>query len=329
MKNLKYLLLMIGSALGYWMIFPVQAQDLNQVGLIVQFDDATISTYCISFTGDSISGYDVLQQSGLEVLAAFDPMGAALCKIAGAGCSVDNCFCQFPPNYWSYWHMSNNNWSYSQQGASNYQVQDGGIEGWRWGKGEPPTVNYAFDEICKPATETSTATPTETNTPIPVVTTSQPTETSDLIDDEGTDGDSTPFTVYYENFSENQAIQSPTWTPTSTMVITTSNAPIDFQTLTPTIQSEITNTPSPTQKIKATSLRATRQAKKTQESLQKTMENISTPTVLIIPSATETPDVTTPNNQGIIKFLIALFLLITLAILGSWQLKKRGQTLNH
>ena len=310
--------------LAYRIVLPAQAQDQHQIGLIIQFDDETINTFCISFTGDSLSGYDVLQKSGLNILAAFDPVGAAICKIENTGCSIDNCFCQSPPNYWSYWHLVNNQWEYSQLGSTLIQLQNGAVEGWRWGNGQPPSVLYTIDEICVPATETPT--PTETST-----LTSTPTLTASLItlNDDEEENDNVPFTLYIDNSSGNGITPSVSQTPTPTIFeLSTSSPSVTTEPSATSLsnRSAATASPcvSPTLKIKATSLKATRIAKKTQDSLQKTRENISTPTTQPIPASTEvpTPIQTIPSNQALIKFLAVIVLLLAIGIAGTLLLKK-------
>lgn len=319
MKYLKSLILLILlSALGSYFALPAQADDPHRAGLVVQLDNSTIITRCIEFSEDSISGYDVLVRSGLNVEASFDAMGAAICSINGVGCPIDNCWCDFPPNYWSYWHQSGNNWVYSQLGASNYRVHDGDIEGWRWGNGSPLTRTYSMNEICISATATPTASITPSSTG-----TVEPTNYSVQGEND------TPFTLYIDSSSKSETTPSVTWTSVSApsgVEISSPSATIDVQMFTPTVTQPIfTDTPlfTPTQKIKATSLRATRQAIKTQESLKKTMENTtSTPTIM--PSPTEIPQPADSENNGIIKFLIMLIVLLVLASLGIWLMKNRG-----
>jgi hypothetical protein len=144
----------------------------------------------------------LLRYSNLNVIV--DPssgFGEAICKISdgphGDGCDypLDDCFCQCQGVdcvYWAYYHLENNAWEYSGQGASTYRVRDGDVEGWAWGPGsygggpsdtEPPII--PFDQICivdtptplpteTPVAETPTATftasPTPTITPTPTVT---------------------------------------------------------------------------------------------------------------------------------------------------------------
>ncbi|MBN1536964.1 MAG: hypothetical protein JW908_09555 [Anaerolineales bacterium] len=317
--------MILSLALCYWIIIPAHADDQNHIGLVVQFDDSNIVTKCISFSGDSINGYEVLQQSGLTVLADFSSMGAAMCKIGDVGCGEDNCWCQFPPTYWSYWHMAGNNWSYSQLGASLYNVQNGAVEGWRWGEGDPPTQIYSFDDICISAT----VTPTASDTPIPTTTTVQPTETTNVTT-EVSNENSTPYTIYFDtssSSSSSSATPSPSFTPASTSAVLsatfTPDTPIEIQgaTLIVEIVDSVTPTITPTEKIKAAHAKATRQAKKTENCLKETMENFIPPTVL--PSPTEIPPPAASENQGMFKFMAVLILLLFLASVGAWVLKKR------
>lgn len=163
-------LLVVGSAF---------AQSTNQVGIVVQYGDGTLVTYCVSFTGDTISGYDALLATGLNVEAAFDPsMGAAVCRIDSQGCPASDCFCQMP-DYWSYWHQQNGAWIYSQSGVSNSILHAGDVDGWRWGAGDPPVDAPNFDAICAPAATDTPVPPTNTlapptDTPLPPTPTPTP-----------------------------------------------------------------------------------------------------------------------------------------------------------
>ena len=118
----------------------------SKAGLAVTLPDGSSVFRCVEFSGESISGFDLLASSGLVIDTSFNPsMGNAVCGIEGQGCKSDNCFCGMP-NYWSYWHIENNEWAYSAVGANTYQVSAGGVDGWSWGDQPPGPVN--FDQIC-------------------------------------------------------------------------------------------------------------------------------------------------------------------------------------
>ncbi len=162
--------LLIVAVIGQPLI-PAHAMRPNRVGLVVMHGDGSTITRCIEFNESELSGYDVLQRSGLEIVAAQDSgAGAAICAVDGEGCPKSSCLTCDVPNYWSYWHLEGSTWIYSPVGASTYKVNDGDVEGWRWGGGDPPSV-IPFDQICAPP---PTDTPTPTDTPVPVTDTPAP-----------------------------------------------------------------------------------------------------------------------------------------------------------
>ncbi len=176
------------------------AQSPSRTALIVQFGNSEVFTACVSYPEQSISGYELLRRSGLTLVTEGDPSyGLAVCKISDGyhrdGCDypLDDCFCQRQGNtsiYWAYHHLVNNEWRYSDVGASAYQVRNGMVEGWAWGPGQintsgvtPPKLS--FEQICvstpTPPTPTPTLTlaPTATPTRIPTASVS-PTPTPTL-----------------------------------------------------------------------------------------------------------------------------------------------------
>ncbi len=157
---------------------PGVVQAVNRAGLVVQFGDGSVQTYCIPFTSPSITGYDLLQASGnLQVIydTANSGLGASVCKINNDGCNFPlvECFCQCQGIncvYWSYFHLrGDNTWSYSRVGASSHSLQNGSVDGWRWGIGTlttaPPPPVYTFDQLCS---TTGTWTPSPTLSPTTV-----------------------------------------------------------------------------------------------------------------------------------------------------------------
>ena len=158
----------------------VRAQSPNQVGLVVQFGDGRTITRCITFPEPEINGFDILQRSGLETVAShISGSGAAICAIEGEGCGAADCFCQCRGStcvYWSFWRLDGGAWIYAPLGGTMTTAHHGDVEGWRWGKGQPPAA-IVFDQICAaqpavagtppatPAMEASSATPTATDLP--------------------------------------------------------------------------------------------------------------------------------------------------------------------
>jgi len=154
------------------------AQTENRAGLVIHFDENRTETFCISFDTDTITGYELLQKSNHVIISSFEAQGAAICKIDTIGCPSSDCFCQSPPDYWSYWHLDNENWTYSSQGSSGYEVHDGDVDGWAWGSGQPPPT-LSYDQICSGATETPTPTLSKTSSPTqPLSNTATPTSSA-------------------------------------------------------------------------------------------------------------------------------------------------------
>ncbi|MBX3015060.1 MAG: hypothetical protein KF832_26305 [Caldilineaceae bacterium] len=178
----------IGLLVGCWLLIvtePIWAQTGNQAALVVVHGNGSVITQCIDFSEPQLSGYDLLQRSGLDLNVEVAGMGAAICRIDHEGCTYpqQSCFCQTEGSsytYWSYWRQTDAGWRYSQLGASNQTVLPGAVEGWVWGAGtvdsapEPPPLTFA--EICAPATPTVSPTPspaalpTTTDTPAPTPT---------------------------------------------------------------------------------------------------------------------------------------------------------------
>lgn len=131
------------------------AQESSRAAVVVRFDDQRVESRCVAFDEEEISGYTLLQRSGLSLDFASAAQGGLVCAIEGTGCGVDDCLCQCQGNpcvYWSYWRLGDDGWAYSPVGASVRRVSDGDVDGWSWGPGsvtsaiEPPAMR--FDEIC-------------------------------------------------------------------------------------------------------------------------------------------------------------------------------------
>lgn len=170
MKQLLLLLTLI-------LLLPthVTAQGPNRAGLVIQYGDGRIESACVSFSEPEISGFQLLQRSGLPM--SYDAQsGTTVCSIRDEGCAFpsQSCFCQCETVgqciYWSYHRLQpDGSWRYSQLGATASKVRPGEVDGWRWGAGEsqdaPPPIGVSFESIC--------ATP-PTNTPLPATATPAP-----------------------------------------------------------------------------------------------------------------------------------------------------------
>ena len=140
---------------------PPPLPDEYLAGLVVDFGKGQIETRCVAFTEESISGYQLLERSGLAFgMDASSGIGAAICQIEEMGCPGTDCFCQCKGGgacaYWTYWQLNENEnegaWTYAQAGASMVRVSEGMVHGWRWGdKSEleaMPPLSTDFAQVC-------------------------------------------------------------------------------------------------------------------------------------------------------------------------------------
>jgi hypothetical protein len=133
--------------------------DGGEMGLVIQNGD-TVTTYCVPFSGDGITGQQALKQVGLNVEAFGGGSGLAVCAIADTGCqdasSFSSCFCQCQGGdctYWAFFTRSyGKGWVYSVLAFNLLKAKDGDVHGWKWGKGAansaPAPKDVTFDQIC-------------------------------------------------------------------------------------------------------------------------------------------------------------------------------------
>ncbi len=142
----------------------------HRAGLAVFSGGNSLFTDCISYTGGSLTGLQLLQRSGLAIETATNPtQGTAVCKIGAVGDGSNNCFGSMP-NYWAYWILGNNGWEYSAVGVDQSQVEAGGVYAWSWGTGNPPPV-VTFQNTCEGV---AVVLPTIAATSLPTTETAQP-----------------------------------------------------------------------------------------------------------------------------------------------------------
>lgn len=162
----------------------------GEVGVVIQ-EGEVVTTYCVAFTGDSISGDEALRRAGRTFGQGGGGSGRTVCSIDGVGCfnvnpsDFNSCFCQCTTSDCTYWafftRAYGRPWAYSGLAFNLIEAKDGDVHGWKWGKGSPSSApvprDVTFDQICggpprggasapaPPATPTVAV--TLTNTPAP------------------------------------------------------------------------------------------------------------------------------------------------------------------
>jgi hypothetical protein len=108
------------------------AQGPDEANVVVQFDDSDVIVRHINFTAP-ISGLKALQMTGLNIGTYNFGWGIAICNIEGVGCpaTAADCFCS--ANFWGYNYWDGSAWQGYLVGAADSVINDGAVEGWRWG----------------------------------------------------------------------------------------------------------------------------------------------------------------------------------------------------
>lgn len=129
----------------------------NIAALVVDYGDGAVSYALVPFDGDSISGLELLERSGLDLLSiSFGGMGVGICAIQDVGCDIDACrgrMCQTgdPASpYWQYLRAPDepgSNWAYSPRGISGATVQPGDVNAWFWTGTTPASPALSVDDV--------------------------------------------------------------------------------------------------------------------------------------------------------------------------------------
>lgn len=125
----------------------------NRAGVIIMNGRRQDQTFCVTFDEPTITGEQLLERTGSEVVESRTQMGAAVCKIGKRGCPAGDCFCKVPV-YWNYWTFDarSKTWKYSDVGAAMRTVDDGAIDAWVWSTGKEPTPpKMTLNQICSAA----------------------------------------------------------------------------------------------------------------------------------------------------------------------------------
>lgn len=172
--------------------YTVARADGGEAALVVD-QDGHVDTYCVGFSGDSISASDLLTKAGYPVVQ----FNGLVCAVGNEnGCfmpsSQQTCVCHsYPPEnkYWSFFVKRHGKaWQYAPFGLNDSRaaLRDGDMEAWKWGVAGPnsapaPDSGITFESVCGHAprggTEPATASqPTATTPALATVAALTPTQ---------------------------------------------------------------------------------------------------------------------------------------------------------
>lgn len=169
----------IGGILAGLLATSVAIAD-GEAGLVIDYGDGRVDTYCVPFDGESISGEALLAHAGIDVA----DKGGLVCAIGGAGCPASDCLCQCASGgrdctYWAFFTQGyGGSWVYSALGYRQQRATDGELHAWKWGQGgpssAPPPAPVTFEQVCGHPPGMVSHAPTEaplaTVTPLPAAT---------------------------------------------------------------------------------------------------------------------------------------------------------------
>jgi hypothetical protein len=113
------------------------APEKSAALLVIQFSPTERYVRQVEFT-TPISGLLALQNSGIEPgIGQFD-FGKAVCSIGEVGCPLDNCFCS--DKFWGNLYWDGTAWQPYMVGPVDTRLEDGAIDAWQWGAGDPAAV---------------------------------------------------------------------------------------------------------------------------------------------------------------------------------------------
>lgn len=123
----------------------------TSAALIIDYGDTYHYINCIDLgIAGEMNGMEFLKASGLEMVEN----NGFTCKIGDTGCEILKCYnCECPDynsadcKYWSYWHLVEGKWEFSQVGPEQYIIKPGAVECWKWGnQNTPPKMTgYSCD----------------------------------------------------------------------------------------------------------------------------------------------------------------------------------------
>ncbi len=172
-----------------------------EAGLVVDYGDGRVETYCVALGGaERVSGDELLEMAGLRI----NELSGLLCTIGESGCEHEgtfaSCTCECAPgseacSYWALFSRSpeDERWRYAPTGMYGLRAGDGDLHGWRWGEGgavradAPPPL--AFADVCGAPAASADAPDAAAPEPAPEAAAEQPDPDADAAPAASGDGD--------------------------------------------------------------------------------------------------------------------------------------------
>ena len=106
---------LLAATSGDFLVTPAAPRETYYAGLVIDPGDGENTTVCVTFEEDSISGFDLLEASGVE----YDTADGFLNSILGMTNPEGETL------YWSYWYFDGREWNFYSTGAGESQINPG------------------------------------------------------------------------------------------------------------------------------------------------------------------------------------------------------------
>lgn len=121
----------------------------SAAGLVVDHSDGSRKIVQVEFTGETITGTQLLRISGLAVTTNETSFGTALCALDGEGQPGTDCFGDALGRFWGFNILTEDDeWTFSDVGIGEAVLRDGDVTGFQFaefGIAQPPiTKNDVF-----------------------------------------------------------------------------------------------------------------------------------------------------------------------------------------
>ena len=113
--------------------FESVCEVVSEAGLVIETSDGSQVIERVEFFGETITGLQLLEKSGLSFIANETSFGTAICSIDSIGQPADDCFGDPQGRFWGFNVLdANNKWISSPVGVDQSIVFDGNVHGWHF-----------------------------------------------------------------------------------------------------------------------------------------------------------------------------------------------------
>jgi len=119
----------------------------SEAGLVIDHSDGSREVLTVPFQGETITGYQLLEKSGLSFVSSQSSFGIGICAIDGEGQAEDNCFDDPQGRFWGLSYLTEEGWVSSPVGVTETIVREGDVHGWFFAEFGTEQPSITFDEV--------------------------------------------------------------------------------------------------------------------------------------------------------------------------------------